>query len=98
MAINNNLPEVCYAYLEGENQIVGLLLGRPGYRLPSNLPDALVSDPAPVEAMAWVERQNAKLGVTPAQREAMLAGSLFGWHLPIADPDNFPEARAYPSQ
>lgn len=28
---------------------------------------------------------NRRYGVTPAQREAMLCGSLFGWHVPGAD-------------
>lgn len=32
---------------------------------------------------------NAEVGVTLAQREAMLAGSMFGWHVPAADPDRY---------
>ena len=34
---------------------------------------------------------NRNIGVTPAQREAMKAGSMFGWHTPAADPKNYTE-------
>ena len=34
---------------------------------------------------------NEKLGVTPAQAEAMMAGSMFGWGCPAADPDTYDE-------
>jgi hypothetical protein len=30
-------------------------------------------------------------GTTPAQAAAMYAGSLFGWDVPAADPDNYDE-------
>lgn len=36
-----------------------------------------------------VDAENARLGVTPAQREAMLAGSMFGWDTPAANPDMY---------
>jgi uncharacterized glyoxalase superfamily metalloenzyme YdcJ len=34
---------------------------------------------------------NADLGVTKAQAEAMAAGSMFGWHVPAANPANYDE-------
>jgi hypothetical protein len=34
------------------------------------------------------EALNRGHGVTPAQREAMRNGSLFGWHVPLAYPDH----------
>ena len=34
------------------------------------------------------DEQNRKLGVTPAQEEAMKIGSMCGWDVPGADPDN----------
>ena len=37
-------------------------------------------------AAAIIGAINLALGVTPPQREALLAGSLFGFHVPAADP------------
>lgn len=39
-------------------------------------------------AFDFVNERNALIGVTPYQREAMLNGSLWGWDVPGADPDN----------
>jgi hypothetical protein len=93
MSIHPDIPEVCYAFLEEESAVIGILRGQPGYRIPGNLPDQARESSS--IGKAWVDRQNDKMGVTPAQREAMAAGSMFGWHLPIADPEKFPTAARY---
>ncbi|CAH0343684.1 hypothetical protein [Rhizobium sp. CECT 9324] len=93
MAINSNLPEVCYAYVDEIQQVVGILRGESGYRIPSNLPSHLAGDAD--ASRAWVDNRNIAMDVTPAQREAMVAGSAFGWDLPIADPGKFPTAAHY---
>jgi hypothetical protein len=36
-----------------------------------------------------VDGFNARHKITPAHVEAMMAGSLFGWHVPGADPDAY---------
>ena len=38
---------------------------------------------------ALADDRNASLGVGKAQIEAMLAGSMFGWDVPAADPKNY---------
>ena len=35
-----------------------------------------------------IDAINARWNITPAQVKAMLAGSMFGWDAPLADPDN----------
>lgn len=93
MAINPNLPEFCYAYIDDLNQIALIQRGVDGYRVPINIPDNLLQDAS--LARAWIDKQNSGLKVSPAQREAMVSGSMFGWHLPLADPAVHKNAMAY---
>ena len=79
------LPKIAY-YHSAEDGIVVIMRGESGYRLPTNLPPA-IDDPA-----QFVDGRNRAMGVSPAQREAMFAGSAFGWRLPIADPKFHAEA------
>ncbi len=41
----------------------------------------------PIQSRLTADQLNDAEGVTPAQREAMLSGSMFGWHLKGADPE-----------
>lgn len=41
----------------------------------------------PIYSRKSADELNAAEGVTPEQRQAMLAGSMFGWHVPGADPE-----------
>ncbi len=40
----------------------------------------------PIHSTLTADELNALEGVTPAQREAMLTGAMFGWHVSGAEP------------
>lgn len=42
----------------------------------------------PVPSLTDETAARLNAGITPAQIEAMEIGSMFGWHVPGADPDN----------
>lgn len=82
LEVLSKLPPQSFATLPGNAKLViGIHRGVPGYT-PLNMHDTAE------EAEAQAKRLNDRRGVTNAQREAMLVGSMFGWHVPGADPDN----------
>lgn len=44
------------------------------------------------EARRHADRINTEAGVTPAMRQAMLIGSMFGWHVPGANPKDWEDS------
>lgn len=80
-----SLPDQCYVFVQSENKIGIVNKGEKGYT------DSKSGNGRPSENRRLVDEMNGKLGVTPAQREAMKAGSMFGWHTPAADPKNYNE-------
>lgn len=82
------LPALCYAVLEEREpgkRIILIKSNEPGYYQTDcecgGLPIA--------QLRGVVEKMNARLGVSPAQAEAMLAGSMFGWDVPGACPSAY---------
>lgn len=74
------LPEHCYAVLPSSGQLIEVRRGEMGY-----YPCAYsTGDRAYNQVLA--NHLNAHEGVTKAQAAAMLAGSMFGWKVPAADP------------
>jgi hypothetical protein len=69
------LPDYCFAYHPVTNLAVKLVRGVAGY--------------TPLDTFMDPVTLNESLGVTKAQTEAMLAGSMFGWHIPAADPASY---------
>lgn len=74
--VKRGLPALAYVDnndgIYGESPIIAIKRGESGCY--------------PIHARRSADELNTLEGVTCAQREAMLAGSMFGWHLPGADP------------
>ena len=83
MAKNFNpaaLPEHCYAVLPGSGQLVEVRRGEKGY-----YPCAYSTGDREYNKVL-ANQFNAHEGISKAQAAAMLAGSMFGWNVPAADP------------
>ena len=68
-----HLPELCYTREPITDAVIQIRRGETGY-YPVTQPGI---DP---------DERNTVMGVTPAQKAAMIAGSMFGWNTPAADP------------
>ena len=79
------LPERCYAVNGVTGKIIILERGTSGYYATS----IITKDAEESESIA--AEFNERLGVTKAQAAAMYAGSMFGFDVPAADPDNYNE-------
>jgi hypothetical protein len=80
LATLQKLPEICAARLASTGEPIMIRRGVRGYY------------PAPprLDVDAW----NAEHNVSKAQVLAMEVGSCFGWEVPGADPDQYPELAA----
>lgn len=81
--LRDTLPDKCYAVLPGSDEIIIVKKGEKGYYRT----DKYGHDRA--DAISIVNESNTGGGVTRAQAAAMLAGSMFGWDTPAADPQNY---------
>ena len=80
-----NLPETCYSVLPGTGELIIIKRGESGYyRTSCNSPDKSHN-------IELKDFYNERLGVTKLQEECMKVGSMFGWDVPGANPDNFDE-------
>jgi hypothetical protein len=83
LAGKHELPSSCYSVLPSSGELVILDIGESGYTISSG------SQPERNVNRTKADYKNWSLGVTRAQEEAMLAGSLFGWDTPAAKPWNY---------
>ena len=87
--LRQSLPEKCFSTLEATGEIITVTKGEKGYTPTGQYPQ---NGASPKEAAAAL---NEAAGVTKAQEAAMVAGSMFGWDTPAADPKNY-DAKGIP--
>ena len=80
--LRSSLPEKCFSTLKSTGEVIVITKGEKGYTPTGVFPQ----DASPREG---VTATNAANGVTKAQEAAMVAGSMFGWETPAADPKNY---------
>ena len=86
--MRNDLPETCLATLPGQGDLIILKRGETGYYRS----EWETGDKTKNQEIA--DFHNRRSGITPAQVEAMRTGSMFGFHVPGANPQvYFDEAR-----
>lgn len=81
--VAEGLPEACYSVLHSTGELIILKRGESGYyRVDFSSPDKEAN-------MELADHYNEKLGITSEQRQAMEVGSMVGWTVPGADPQNY---------
>ena len=82
---NEKLPAVCMSTLPSNGSLIVIKHKESGFRV------ADISTQDSAENKYLAEYINKLLDVTPAQEAAMVAGSMFGWNVPAANPVNYDE-------
>ena len=84
--LRSSLPVQCFSVLPSSGELILLTRGEKGY---APCHDFSLTDAQ--QNRNFADEHNAKNGVTRAQEAAMLAGSMFGWQTPAANPKNYDE-------
>lgn len=71
------LPSICYTKILTTGEIAIIKKGESGYH------------ELDYKELRTVDELNESIGVSPMQEKAMLIGSMFGWYVPGADPNNY---------
>jgi hypothetical protein len=86
----NGLPGFCFSTLPSSGELIVIERGVAGYR------EVALEDVQGYMALYPCDSEreladllNARDGVTKAEREAMMWGSMFGWETPLADPHRY---------
>ena len=80
LPFRNDLPETCFSVLPSSGQLIIIRCGEHGY-YPSEWDTG-----SREENREIASSHNARRGITDIQEAAMLAGSMFGWDTPGANP------------
>ena len=82
--LRSSLPPHCFSILPSSGELIIITRGEKGYLLSEMKIDGKSNREV-------ADIANAAVGTTKAQEAAMLAGSMFGWQTPAADPKNYDE-------
>lgn len=83
--LRSDLPEVCFSILPSTGDVIIIKHGESGYyRCEYSTEDKAFN-------REFANDRNANLGVSKAQVETMLSGSMYGWDVPAADPKSYDE-------
>lgn len=85
LPIRSSLPEQCYSTLPDTGELIIIKRGESGYYRTD------MHFTGKEDMRRFADETNGKLGVSKAQESAMLAGSMFGWQVPGADPKSYTE-------
>lgn len=79
------LPDMCWSTLPSDGTLICIQRGEAGYQVSGE------SSEKPEINCHLANYRNRCRGITKAQEQAMLNGSMFGWDCPAADPRNYSE-------
>lgn len=82
--LRKSLPDQCFSFLESTGEIILIDKGERGYTPTGKFAE----NTTPREG---VDALNKAKGISRAQEAAMVAGSMFGWDKPTADPARYGE-------
>lgn len=77
--MNNILSDFCFSTLNSTGETIILKRGEKGYFIQDKFKNSNAQE------------LNEQIGVTPVQEKAMKMGSMYGWDVPGANPDNYDE-------
>ena len=82
--LRSSLPEKCFSVLPSSNELIIITRGNKGYAPANARADGKTGREA-------ADTANRAMDVSKAQEAAMVAGSMFGFEVPGADPKNYDE-------